>query len=80
MDFTLGHTFSYILIYVGALTIFLHTPSCCFKPKKLVIVTSNFSSNSDLSSSMATWYGPPDGDGSEGTYININFSVTVFHL
>ncbi|CAI8612585.1 unnamed protein product [Vicia faba] len=66
MAFTLGHAFSHILIFVGSLSIFLGTPSSCFKPKKLVIVTSNFSSHSDSSSSMATWYGPPDGDGSEG--------------
>ncbi|KAI5430551.1 putative expansin-B2 [Lathyrus oleraceus] len=66
MAFSLGHAFSHILIFVGSLSILLGTPSSCFKPKKLVTVTLNLSSYLDSSSSMATWYGPPDGDGSEG--------------
>ncbi|CAI8612577.1 unnamed protein product [Vicia faba] len=62
----LENAFSHILIFVGSLTIFLVTPSSCFKLKNIVSITSNFSSDSELLSSEATWYGPPNGYGSEG--------------
>ncbi|KAI5430561.1 putative expansin-B2 [Lathyrus oleraceus] len=65
MAFTLGHAFSHIFIFVCLLSIFLGTPSFCFKPKNLVSVTSNFSSDSGWASTMATWYGPPEGYGSD---------------
>ncbi|XP_058761702.1 putative expansin-B2 [Vicia villosa] len=66
MALTLGTTFSHILIFIGSLLIFLVTPSSCFKPKTLFSVSSNFTTDSGYSSTMATWYGPPEGDGSEG--------------
>ncbi|XP_058739485.1 putative expansin-B2 [Vicia villosa] len=66
MAFTLGHVFSHILIFVSLLSIFLGTPSSCFKPKKLFSVASNFTSDADWQSTMATWYGAPEGFGSDG--------------
>ncbi|KAL5057801.1 hypothetical protein RYX36_029405 [Vicia faba] len=61
MAFALG---THIFIFVSLLSI-LGTPSSCFKPKNLVSVASNFTSDADWPSTMATWYGAPEGDGSE---------------
>lgn len=58
--------FSYTLILLGSLSIFIVTPSYSFNPRKLVNVTSYSSPDSDWSPSVATWYGSSDGDGSEG--------------
>ncbi|KAL5057813.1 hypothetical protein RYX36_029417 [Vicia faba] len=65
MAFTLGQAFSHIFIFVSLLSI-LGTPSDCFKPKNLVSVASNFTSDANWQSTMATWYGAPEGFGSDG--------------
>jgi hypothetical protein len=64
MALTYIHAFSRILIFVVSLSIFLVTPSSCLNPRKVLNLTSYSLSESD-SSTMATFYGPPDGDGSE---------------
>ncbi|GAU13003.1 hypothetical protein TSUD_173020 [Trifolium subterraneum] len=66
MALTYGHAFSHILIFVS-LSIFLVIPSSCLNPRKFLNVTSYSSFDSAYqSSSLATFYGPPYGDGSEG--------------
>ncbi|XP_045797853.1 putative expansin-B2 [Trifolium pratense] len=66
MALTYGHAFSHIPIFVS-LSIFLVIPSSCLNPRKFLNVTSYSPSDSPYqSSSYATFYGPPDGDGSEG--------------
>ncbi|GAU13001.1 hypothetical protein TSUD_173000 [Trifolium subterraneum] len=68
MALTYQYAFSHILIVVVPLLIFLVTPSSCLNTRKILNVTSNSSSDLafGLSSSLASFYGPPNGDGSEG--------------
>ncbi|WJX81449.1 hypothetical protein P8452_64330 [Trifolium repens] len=65
MALTYAHAFSHTLIFVVSLSIFLVIPSSCLNPRKFLNVTSYFPYDYQ-SSSYATFYGPPDGDGSEG--------------
>ncbi|KAG4983043.1 hypothetical protein JHK82_027887 [Glycine max] len=65
---TLQRALSHLLTLVASLSILLVVPSSCFNPKK--IVNASYASyslyGSDWSPAVATWYGPAQGDGSEG--------------
>lgn len=64
---TLRLAFSNLLIPLAFLSIFLVIPSSCFNPRKFLDASySSSPSGSDWSPSVATWYGPAHGDGSEG--------------
>ncbi|KAI4354782.1 hypothetical protein L6164_003621 [Bauhinia variegata] len=65
MALTLQHLFLHLLSLVALFSIFLVTTSSCSNPRKLL--NSSYSpSDSDWSPAEATWYGSPDGAGSDG--------------
>ena len=71
MALTLLPTLSHFFTLLATLSILHVVPSSCFNPRKIVNASfASYTPYSDWSPALATWYGPAQGDGSEGNPIS----------